>query len=165
MRAYIDSDVFVSCVMEKEKNHIKSKEFIDFITSTNLKNDILFFTSRFTEVEVASAVFRRSKNEDKARATLQKMERPWSNKIFPLPEKPNKRIKIDDLVIKLVETAIRYGTKFGDTVHANDVESYALEYLVTWNKKDFKVLKEKISSLKVVDPEEMLVILKENIKN
>ena len=46
--------------------------------------------------------------------------------------------------ILLMATALKYGTTFGDTIHANDVESYEVDYLVTWNTKDFKKIKKKI---------------------
>ena len=165
MKVYIDSNVFVSYVMRSEKEHNDSKTFINYIIKNSFNKDINFFTSRFTEVEVGSAVFRRSKRQDRARATLHKMTRSWANKIFPLPENPNKKIKIDNLIIKLVETALRYGTNFGDSVHANDVESYEIDYLVTWNIKDFKKLEKKIKRLKVLNSIDMLNILKNANKN
>jgi len=164
MKVYIDSDVFVSYVRKTEKNHKNSKKFLDFIIKNNLK-DVNFFTSRFTEVEVGSAIYRRTKRQDRARATLHKMTRSWANKIFPLPENPNKKIKIDNLIIKLVETALKYGTRFGDSIHANDVESYDIDYLVTWNIKDFKKLEKKIKKLTVLEPVEILKILKEKCNN
>lgn len=160
MKIYIDVNTFVSYVRKTEINHEKSKIFIDFILNKDFLKEILFFTSRFSSVGVASAIYRRTSNQDKARATLHKLERPWSNKILPLPEKPDEKIKIDDLVIKLVETALKYGTKFEDTIHANDVESYEIDYLVTWNTKDFKKLERKIKRLKVLTPPQMLEILK-----
>lgn len=164
MRIYIDSNVFVSCVIVEEAEHERSKKFIDAVLNNTFQKDISFFTSRFTEIEVASAIFRRTKNEDKARATLHKIERPWSNKIFPLPEDPKEKIKIDDFVIKLVETALKNGTNFGDSIHANHVESYAIDYLVTWNLKDFKKLETNVNSLKVVTPEQMLNVLNNSDK-
>lgn len=162
--AYIDSDVFVSSVRQKEQYHKESKEFIDFVVKEKIASNIAFFTSRFTEVEIASAIFRQTRDKDRARATLHKLERPWKNKISLLPEKPSKKINLDDLIIKLVETTLKYGTRFGDTVHANNVESYAIDYLVTWNKKDFLKLEKKIKKLKVLNPTEMLKGIK-NKKN
>lgn len=160
MKIYIDSNIFVDNVIETEQHHKESKEFIDFILNNNPSKDVAFFTSRFTEVEVASAVYRRTNNEDKAQATLYKLEKPWKNKILLFPPDPKKKLRIDDFVIKLVETALRYGTTFGDTVHANDVESYDIDYLVTWNTTDFQKMKNKIPKLKIVSPKEMLDILK-----
>ncbi len=163
MKIYVDSDVFVSNISHDEINHEASKEFINFILTTNFPKGYLLLTSRFTEVEVSSAVFRKTKNEDKARATLYKLERTWKHKFILLPEKATKKINLDDLIIKLVETALRHGTRFGDTVHANDVESYNIDYLVTWNIKDFKQMEEKIKTLQVVKPTQMLEILKNNM--
>jgi hypothetical protein len=114
-------------------------------------------------VEVGSAVFRRSNSQNHARATLHKLTRAWSDKIFPLPENPSERIKIDNLIIKLVETALKYGTTFGDTIHANDVESYEIDHLVTWNLKDFKKLERKIKKVKVLTPKDMKEILENEI--
>jgi predicted nucleic acid-binding protein len=134
---------------------------MDYLIKTLFPRDVIFCTSRFTEVEVASAIFRRTKNEDKARSMLHKIERPWKNKICLFPENPKVKVNLDDLVIKLVETALRYGTSFGDTVHANDAESYSIDYLVTWNGKDFKHLPINIKSLNVTNPSKMLRILKQ----
>ena len=92
MKIYIDSDVFVSNIIEDEDNHKESKKFIDFILSNDFPKDYSFLTSRFTGVEVASAIFRRTNNEEKARATLHKMERPWKDKITPLPLDPKTKI-------------------------------------------------------------------------
>ena len=166
MKVYIDSNVFVSNICDDEREqHKPSKEFIDFILINKFSKEISFFTSIFTEVEVASAVFRKTGNEEKAQATLYKIENPWKNKISLLPEKLNSKVKLDDLTIKLVETALRHGTSFGDTVHANDVESYNIDFLVTWNIRDFKRMENKINGLKVLKPNEMLEILKKEIKN
>lgn len=165
MKIYIDSNVFVSKICEDENNHKQSKEFIDFILNNEFPEDFLFLTSRFTEVEVASAIFRKTNNEEKARATLHKLERPWKEKFHLLPENPNKKINLDDLIIKLVETALRHGTPFADTIHANVVESYNIDFLVSWNIKDFKKMKDKIKTLQVVTPVQMLVELKRMIEN
>jgi len=165
MKVYIDSNVFVSNICEDEDNNKSSKDFIDFILNTNFSKGLMFLTSRFTEVEVASAIFHKTKNEERARATLYKLERPWKKKFQLLPEKANKKINLDDLIIKLVETALRHGTRFGDTVHANDVESYNIDFLVTWNITDFEKMKDKIKTLQVVTPTQMLVELKRMIEN
>ena len=161
MKIYIDSNVFVSSVIDAERTYVESKKFMDYLIKTQFPKDIIFCTSRFTEVEVASAIFRRTQNEDKARSMLHKIERPWKNKICLFPENPKVKVNLDDLVIKLVETALRYGTSFGDTVHANDVESYSIDYLVTWNDKHFKRLPISIKSLNVANPFRMLKILKQ----
>ena len=162
MKIYIDSNVFVSSVINTEQTHSESKKFMDYLIKTQFPKEVIFCTSRFTEVEVASAIFRRTKNEDKARSTLHKIERPWKNKICLFPENPKVKVNLDDLVIKLVETALRYGTSFGDTVHANDAESYSIDFLVTWNVRDFKRLPKNIRGLKVENPTKMLKILKQS---
>lgn len=165
MKVYIDSNVFVSNVCDDEDNYKPSKEFIDFILNNNFPKEFVFLTSRFTEVEVASAIFRKTKNEERARATLHKLERPWKEKFLLLPKEPNKKINLDDLIVKLVETALRHGTRFGDTIHANDVESYDIDFLVTWNITDFEKMKDKIKTLQVVTPIQMLEELKKILKN
>ncbi len=165
MKIYIDSNVFVSYVKRDEgQNHKDSKSFLEFILRNNFE-DVTFFTSRFTEVEVGSAVYRRSKQQNQARATLHRLTRAWANKIFPLPENPSEKIKIDNLIVKLVETALNYGTTFGDTIHANDVESYDVDYLVTWNLRDFKKLEKKIKKVKVLTPTGMREILEMGKRN
>ena len=166
MKIYIDSNVFVSNICEDEKEqHGPSKEFIDYILKNNFPEEVSFITSIFTEVEVASAVFRRTGNEEKAQATLYKIENPWKEKISLLPQDLSKKIKLNDLVIKLVETALRHGTTFGDTIHANDVESYNIDFLVTWNLKDFKSMEGKVKNLQVIAPPQMLVELKRVIED
>lgn len=165
MKIYIDSNVFVSNICEDEDDHEQSKEFFEFILKNNFKEEVSFITSIFTEVEVASAVFRRTGNEEKAQATLYKIENPWKEKIALLPYDLEKKIKLNDLVVKLVQTALRHGTTFGDTVHANDVESYDIDFLVTWNIRDFKKMEEKIGKLKVVTPTQILTELKKMIQN
>jgi len=163
MKIYIDSNVFVSTICEDEGTHKDSKEFIDFVLANNFEKDTSFITSIFTEVEVASAVFRRTNNQEKAQATLYKIENPWKEKIALLPYDLEKKIKLSDLVIKLVETALRHGTTFGDTIHANDVESYDIDFLVTWNIKDFKKMQDKIKRLQVLTPLDMQEILKKQV--
>lgn len=165
MKIYIDSNVFVSNILTNETNHKESKDFIDFLLENNFPDNLLFLTSAFTEVEIASAVFRQTKNEETARATLHKLERPWRDKFHLLPDKIDKKIKLDNLIIKLVETALRHGTTFGDSVHANVVESYNIDFLVTWNIKHFKKMEEKIKELKVITPKEMLNKLKNETTN
>ena len=104
----------------------------------------------------------KTKNEERARATLHKLERPWKEKFHLLPEDPDEKVKLDDMIIKLVETALKHGTKFGDTVHANVVESYDIDFLVTWNIKDFKKMQNKIKKLRVLNPKEMKKILEDS---
>lgn len=161
IKIYIDSNVFVSYVMSDEKEHKDSKEFIDYILNNNLlKKKIYIFTSRFTGVEVASAIFRRTKNEDKARALLYKIQKPWSKRIYLLPKNPETKIKIDGFVSELIETALKFGTPFGDTIHANDLLKYEINYFVTWNVKHFSCMQNTIPVLKVKTPLEMLTDLK-----
>ncbi len=160
-KIYIDSNVFVSYVLPEEKGYKESKDFIDYVLNNNLlKKKIYIFTSRFTGVEVASAIFRRTKDEDKARALLYKIQKPWSKIIYLLPRNPETKIKVDEFVSDLIETALKFGTHFGDSIHANDLSKYDINYFVTWNVRHFSQMQGIIPTLKVRTPIEMLSDLK-----
>ena len=68
---YIDSNVFVASEIKEEIYHSESREFMDFVLK-NRKNELVFFTSVFTFLELSSAMIRRTSNEDKAYSLLYK---------------------------------------------------------------------------------------------
>ena len=158
---YIDSDVFVSSEKRDEPQHLESKKFLDIIIKGDKLKQVNFFTCRFTGVELASAMIRRTKQKHRAYSLLYRLDNPWSKKVLPLPPKSNSKITWKDLIQELIETTVKYKTPAGDTLHAKFVVEYNMDYLVTWNKKHFKVLQKKVSGLKVLDPTEMLVKLQE----
>ncbi len=158
---YIDSDVIVSSENRKEINHKESKNFMKFVIK-NKNQEISFFTSVFTFLELASAIIRRKKNKDKAYSLLYRIRNTWKDSINPLPPIPPKKLtSFTRFIDTLIETSIKFYTPAGDTIHAHTVAGNEIDYLVTWNKKHFKRLEKKIATLKVVNPPEMLNILKE----
>lgn len=162
---YIDANVLVSSEIKGEPQHKESKKFIDYILKNDFK-DIKIFTSKFTLLEIASTMIRRTKNKDKAYSILYRLTRSWEKNISPL--EPEKRRSWSKLLDELIETAIELRTKSGDTIHAQIVKDYEIDFLITWNKKDFKslikCLKKRKIVLKVMTPTEILIEL-EKIKN
>ena len=153
---YIDSNVIVASEIEEEEHHQKSKEFMEYVLASK-GTDTIFFTSVFTFSELASAMIRRTNNKDKAYSLLYQIRNSWKKFIKPLPPIPGKnRADFIELVETLIETAIRFRTPSADTIHAQTVAGYEINYLVTWNKKDFSEMEKHISKLKVLNPTEML---------
>lgn len=160
----IDSDVIVSSEISSESNHKESKKFMDYILSIKIK-DIFFFTSIFTFLELASAMIRRTKNKDKTYSLLYRITKSWKKVINPLPLSSSKKQVTPntfsrDLVDNLIETAIKYNTKSGDTIQSQAIIENQIDCFVTWNKKDFILLEKKISNFKVLTPTEFLCEVK-----
>jgi len=153
---YIDSDVIVAAEMEDEQNHDESKKFMDYILGTE-NPDTNFITSVFTFLELASAMIRRTNSKDKTYSLLYRVRDLWKYKIRPVPPMPPKKLtSFPRLVNSLVETSVKFHTKSGDTIHAQTAAWHAIDYLITWNKRDFSHLEEQIESLKVMTPTELL---------
>jgi len=145
---YIDSNVIVASEIEEEEHHQKSKEFMEYVLASK-GTDTIFFTSVFTFSELASAMIRRTNNKDKAYSLLYQIRNSWKKFIKPLPPIPGKnRADFIELVETLIETAIRFRTPSADTIHAQTVAGYEINYLVTWNKKDFSEMEKHISKLR-----------------
>lgn len=162
----IDSDVIVASEINKESHHQESKEFMEYVLSTKIKN-IFFFTSIFTFLELASAMIRRTKNKDKTYSLLYRISKSWKKVINPLPLSSSKKQITPntfsrDLVDNLIETAIKYNTKSGDTIQSQAIIENQIDCFVTWNKKDFILLEKKIDNFKVLTPKEFLSKIKEN---
>jgi predicted nucleic acid-binding protein len=153
---YIDSNVIVASEIEEEEEHQKSEEFMEYVLASK-GTDTIFFTSVFTFSELASAMIRRTNNKDKAYSLLYQIRNSWKKFIKPLPPIPGKkRADFIELVETLIESAIRFRTPSADTIHAQTVAGYEINYLVTWNKKDFSEMEKQINGLKVLTPTEML---------
>lgn len=120
-----------------------------------------FFTSVFTLPELASAVYRRTKNEDKVYSTLYKLIKTWEPYITivePLvPKTYSRSVRrwFNYFVNKLITTTINYNTPSMDTFHAYIISEYKLDILVTWNKRDFKTLGDKLN-IQVLTPNEFI---------
>lgn len=161
---YIDTNIFVAYARKREENHLPCKNFIDYIKKCmkngefNKKFD--FFSSKFTEAEIASALKRRKLSEDKIRGFLHKMGSPaWDRTITTLPG-PTMTIK--EFVPEIVEVAIKYGAKFADNVQACCIELYkdSIDYIIT-NDEEFKrKLKRKLKRIKILTIGDAMPLLK-----
>jgi len=165
----IDSDVIVASEIAIESNHKDSKEFMDYILSDKLK-DVFFFTSIFTFLELGSAMIRRTKDKDKAYSLLYRITPSWKNVINPLPLSISKKQITPNtfsrnLIDSLIETAIKFNTKSGDTIQTQAILENQIDCFITWNKKDFVILEKNIPNFKVLNPKEMLSELKNLRKN
>lgn len=160
MKIYIDSNVFINAKKRKEKRHKISKEFMKYVTKLNEKNNkIEFYTSRFTGVELASAMIRTTKNSYRAKSILFDLENEWKDKIELVPNDPEEEISWGDLVSDLIQIALGYKVPATDCIHAKFLLKYKFDYFITWNKKHFKLLIRKIKNTKMLDPKEFLDIL------
>jgi hypothetical protein len=110
---YIDSNVIVSSEIKEELHHEESKEFMKFVRE-NRKNEIVFFTSVFTFLELSSAMIRRTNNEDKTYSLLYRIRNSWKSSIRPLPPLRRKNASFTKLVDSLVEASIRFRTPSAD---------------------------------------------------
>lgn len=155
---YIDSDVIVAAEMEDEQNHMESKKFMDYVVKHD-NPDATFITSIFTFLELASAMIRRTNDEDKAYSLLYRIGKSWKDSIKPVLPMPTKKLtSLQRLVDRLVETAIKFHTPSGDTIHAQTAAWHEVDYLITWNKKDFSEMEKQIQGLKLLNPSEALDI-------
>jgi len=155
---YIDANVIVASEIRGESNHKESKKFIEYVLQ-NKDTEIRFFTSIFTFLELSSAIIRRTRNKDKAYSLLYRINKTWKSSINPLPLIFSKKSSLfTELIDNLVETSIKFKTSAGDTVHAHAVAENQIDYFITWNKKDFKILGRKLR-IKVLTPDEVLIEL------
>jgi len=160
VNVYIDSDVIVSAEISSERNHEQSKKFMDLVLNIKVP-EISYVTSVFTFLELASAMIRRTKNQDRTYSLLYRIQKPWRESIKPYPPlEPAKNTSYTRLVNSLAETAIRFRTRSGDTIHAQTIALYKCDYLVTWNVRHFSLMTKKIRSLKIIRPPEMMSELK-----
>ena len=152
---YIDSNVIVSSKIRSEATHKESKKFMRHVLQ-NKDHTVVFTTSIFTFLELASAMIRRTKSKDKAYSLIYQISKSWKNSIYPLPIIYDKNPTITKMVDELIETAIKCRTSSADAIHAHTVSENYTDYFVTWNKPHFKYLKKQIKDLKILDPTEML---------
>lgn len=164
IEVYIDSDVIVASEIDSEQHHRESKEFMEYVLTSN-RNDITFFISIFTFVELASAMIRRTHDKDKAYSLLYRIRKSWKNSILPLPPIPQEnRASFTKLVDTLIETSIQFHTPSGDTIHAQTVAGYEIDFLVTWNVRHFSDMEKQIKRLKVMTPAKALSDLRDKQK-
>jgi predicted nucleic acid-binding protein len=157
---YIDSDVIVASEIEEEEHHHESREFMQYVLR-NKKTDIIFFTSVFTFLELASAMIRRTNDRDKTYSLLYRIRNSWKYSINPLPPiAPRKMTSFTRLVDTLIETSIRFHTTSGDSMHAQTISENKIDYVITWNKKHFSEVMKQIGNLKVLTPPEIMQELK-----
>jgi hypothetical protein len=71
----------VASEIDNEKNHLESKKFMDYVLQSK-KTDMKFFTSVFTFLELASAMIRRTKKQDKAYSLLYRVRNSWKKLFF-----------------------------------------------------------------------------------
>jgi len=153
---YIDSDVIVASELKGEQHFTESKRFMEYALKSRIP-DMTFSTSVFTFLELASAMIRRTRNKDRAYSLLYQIRNSWKEKIRPFPPLPRKRLtSFTRLVDTLIETSIRFRTPSGDTIHAQTVAGYEIDYLITWNKDHFLGMQEEIKNLKILNPTEAL---------
>ena len=157
---YIDSNVIVASEIKEEAYHRKSKEFMEFVRG-NKRDEIVFFTSVFTFLELASAMIRRTNNEDKTYSLLYRIRNSWKSSIHPLPPIARRKMtSFTRLVDSLIETSIKFRTPSADSIHALTIAKNKMDYIVTYNKNDFLELVKQIENLKMLTPLEMINELK-----
>jgi predicted nucleic acid-binding protein len=155
-RVYIDTNVFISAISRKEEQYDISKKFLDTILKDDLQAEYNFFTSGFTLLELVTNVRRKTRSKDKARSLAWQLKQSWKDKIQMLG------FKTDSVPIffdQLVETAIDLGITTGDIIHSQLMLDSKMDFLITWNKKDFLNLNKKMKKLQIMTPTEFLKIL------
>jgi hypothetical protein len=166
MYIYIDSNVIVSSEIKSESNYADSSEFMEFAEKIHSRfPDVMFVTSVFTFLELASAMIRRTQNEDKTLSLLYRVTTMWESWIKPVaPLAPGKRTSFKRLIDSLIGTAIKFHTPAADTIHAQTVYLYDFDYLVTWNKADFQGMVKEMKKLTIVTPSEMYARLRDLVR-
>ena len=157
MYVYIDSNVIVSAEIESESNYDQSKAFMKVAQAVHSSySDVEFFTSIFTFLELASAMIRRTSSEERVYSLLYRIRTSWKSWIKPVaPLAPKELTSFQRLVDSFIETAVKFGTPTADTIHAQTVRMYNFDFLVTWNKKDFKGMLKEMKKLEILTPYEM----------
>jgi predicted nucleic acid-binding protein len=154
-KVYIDTNVFISAISREEEQSPASKRFLKTIFESD-SLEYSFFTSGFTLLEAVTNVRRKTRSKDKARSMAWQLKQSWKDKIQMLG------FKTDSVPIffdQLVETAIEFGIKTGDTIHSQLILDSKMDFLITWNKKDFINLRKKMTHLKIMSPLEFLEML------
>lgn len=161
IKVYVDSNVFVNAKRRKEKTNKISKEFMRYVIKLNKRIDkINFFTSRYTGVELASAMIRQTGNRYRAKSILYELGKEWEDKIGLVPGNPGKEIKWEELIQKLQTIVIEYKVPASDSFTTMAILDLNPNYFVTWNKKHFNFLIKKIKNTIMVNPEEFMRELK-----
>jgi len=99
---YIDSDVLVASEIPKEPNHKESKRFMEYVLKKKKSNNVKFFTSRFTLLEIASAIIRRTKNVDKAYSFIHRLTSTWKESISSLNPDEDRLLSITTGELSLI---------------------------------------------------------------
>lgn len=154
---YIDADVIVSsCEHLKKSNQKESIRFMELVLKDKNKEKFSFFTSQYTLLEIASAIGRRTKNKDLAYSELYKIIHPMGEYITILQPSKRKKIDFKKYITQLIEISVKHSTPAGDTIHAQIIEDYEIDILVTWNIDHYKCFEENISRLKLMKPNSFL---------
>jgi len=129
-------------------------------------SQIQYVISVFTFLEVASAMFRRTHNRHRARSLLYQIKDSWKRSTKPTPPLATRDLtSFERLVDSLVESTMKFGTPSFDSIHAQTIYLHDFDYLVTWNKPDFKGLKRYVRKLQIFTPTEMMRELAEISKS
>jgi len=152
---YIDTNVFISAYSRDEKvQYTLSRKFLnEVIKGEKLQIRYSFFTSGFTLLELVANIRRKTGSKDKTRSLAWQLKQSWKNKIAMIGFKTKSVPKFFE---ELVETAIELGITTGDTIHSQLIMDTKMDYLITWNKKDFLKLRKKMKHLEIMTPPEFL---------
>lgn len=157
---YIDSNVIIAAEIETETHHTKSKDFMKYVIEKKYP-DFIFFTSVFTSLELASAMIRRTRDPDKVYSLLYRTKNTWKHSINPLaPIPPKEMTSFTRLIDNLIGTTVKFNTPTADTIHAHTAAAFEMHYFVTWNKEHFMELEKQLNNIKILDPNEMINVLK-----
>jgi len=156
----IDTDVIVSSQISSEVNHKESKRFMDYILKSNLE-EMFFFTSIFTFLELSSAMIRRTRDKNKVYSLLYQLNKSWKDKLNPIPltsfKKSMSPITFSkNWIDRLIDTAVKFKSKSADTIQIQTILENQIDCFITWNKKDFIQLEKEIRGFKVYTPTEVL---------
>jgi hypothetical protein len=118
---------------------------------------VQYVISVFTFLEVASAMFRRTHNRHRARSLLYQIKDSWKRSIKPTPPLATRDLtSFERFVDSLVESTMKFGTPSFDSIHAQTIYLHDFDYLVTWNKPDFRGLKPYVRKPQILTPTEMM---------
>ena len=133
---------------------------MDYILKSNLE-EMFFFTSIFTFLELSSAMIRRTRDKNKVYSLLYQLNKSWKDKLNPIPltsfKKSMSPITFSkNWIDRLIDTAVKFKSKSADTIQIQTILENQIDCFITWNKKDFIQLEKEIRGFKVYTPTEVL---------
>lgn len=155
---FIDTDVIVASQIKSEKNHAESRRLMDFVLKSKSRR-FEFYVSVFSFLELASAIIRRTDSKDKAYSLLWQITKSWKGRIKPIVPEAGVA-SFNTLIDHLIDTAIKFKTRTGDTIQAHSFATLELKYFVTWNVKDFRLMSKKLK-VKTLTPTDMLELIRD----